>query len=43
MRPSNHRLMGQMEKETRLNDPNNLVDVGIEGFWIPNGRREAAV
>ena len=23
-----------MEKETRLNDPNNLVDVGIESFWI---------
>src|SRR5690348_209462 len=43
MRSSNHRLMGQMEKETSLNDPNHLMDVGIESFWIPNGRREAAV
>jgi hypothetical protein len=35
--------MGQLEKETSFNDPNNLVDLYIEGFWIPNGRREAAV
>src|SRR5690348_1853372 len=43
MRASNHRLMGQMEKETRLNDPNNVVDTDIEGFWIPNRGREAAI
>ena len=43
MRPSYHCLMGQMEKETSLNDPNNLVDTDIEGFWIPNARREAAI
>src|SRR5579871_3182400 len=43
MRPSNHRLMGQMEKETGLNDPNNLMDTSIEGFWTPNGRGEAAI
>ena len=35
--------MGQMKKETRLNDPNNLMDVGIESFWIPNAIWEAAV
>ena len=35
--------MGQMEKETRLNDPYNLVEVGIESFWIINTIGEAAV